>query len=170
MKVKDVMTATSLKFCSPETKLHNAAKTMKASNCGALPVVDKQKKVLGIVTDRDICLSLAQKQVKATVGQIMPTKVFTVKTDDDISTAFRQMRTNQIGRLPVIDEQGKLKGIVSLHNLINNTISNGKEDLGAISSDGENLLKTIQAVTDRYNGKISVKEKKTSTLKRSKTT
>jgi CBS-domain-containing membrane protein len=69
-----------------------------------------------------------------------------------VSAALRQMRTNQIGRLPVVDEKGTLKGIVSLHNLINNKVGEGKRELGDVSSPGENLFKTMQAVTNRYNG------------------
>lgn len=157
MKVKEIMTARSLRFCSPETKLHNAAKTMKAGNCGALPVIDKQKKVIGLVTDRDIALSLAKKQTnpsKANVGDIISKRVYTVNQNDNLSDALAQMRTNQIGRLPVIDDARKLKGIVSMHNLINQAARNGKMELGRISSGGENLAKTIQAITNRYsNGK-----------------
>jgi CBS-domain-containing membrane protein len=161
MKVKEIMTARSLKFCSPETKLHNAAKTMKAGNCGALPVLNKEKKVIGLITDRDIALSLAQKQAKSAaqvnVAEIMAKKVHTVNSNDEITTALRQMRTNRIGRLPVVDKKGTLKGIVSLHNLIsqaNGKISS-KVELGTFSSSGENLLKTMQAITSRYsNGRI----------------
>lgn len=163
MKVKEVMNASSLKYCTPETKLHNAAKTMKANNCGALPVVNEEKKVLGIITDRDICLSLAKKSSqpleKRTVAEAMSKKVHTVKSDDEVATALQNMRKNQIGRLPVVDEQGKLKGIVSLHRLINQTVAEGKENLGNISAPGENILKTIEAVTDRYNGKKTEKLK-----------
>ncbi len=155
MKVKEIMTTKSLKYCTPETKLHMAAKTMKTRNCGALPVVDKDKKVLGIITDRDICLSLILEHgtpfIKTTVGQIMPLKIHTVMLNDDISMAFRKMRINQISRLPVVDENGKLKGIVSIHNLINTLFIHGKQGFGDIYSSGENLSKTIMAVTDKYN-------------------
>ena len=172
MKIKDVMTANSIKYCNPETKLQSAAKTMKVNNCKVLPVVDKDKKVLGLITDRDIALSLSKKQEtsfeKITVGQIMPSKFHAVKTDDHISAAFRQMRTNKVGRLPVVNEQGKLKGIISLHNLINKSISKGKEEFGDISSPGENLLKTIHAVTNRYNGVSASALKTVSAVKKVK--
>lgn len=160
MKVKEIMTADSLKSCTPETKLSNAARIMKTANCGALPVIDKQKNVVGIITDRDICLSLVKKQTKVplTVGKIMAKKIQTIKDEDDVTEAYREMRLNQIGRLPVVDEKGKLKGIVSLHNLINNAISDGKVELGDLSSSDENLLKTIRAITNRYNG-IQKKQK-----------
>ena len=62
MKVKDVMTAETPQYCTPETILQEAAKAMKAINCGPLPVDESEKRVMGIITDRDICLSIAQKQ------------------------------------------------------------------------------------------------------------
>jgi len=164
MKVKKVMTTRLLKYCSPETKLQNAAKAMKAGNCGALPVVDKQKKVIGVITDRDIALSLVKKRGKSAeqvnVAKVMSSKVHTVKVGDDISTVLRQMRTNQIGRIPVVNKKGKLKGMVSLHHLLSQAGNgNGKVEMGTFAESGENLLKTIHALTNRYtNGKGKVKK------------
>lgn len=154
MKVKEVMTAQSVKFCTPETKLTEAVKSMKEGKCGALPVVDQDYRVLGIITDSDICLALAEskstswEQIK--VGEIMSRNVYTVKGEDEISTAFQNMRKNQIGRLPVVDTAGKLNGIVSLHNLIDLSVKGGKKEIWDFSEPGENLLKTIHAVTGRY--------------------
>lgn len=156
MKVKDVMTARSLKFCGPESKVKDVAKIMKDANCGALPIVDENHKVLGIITDRDICLLLAKKQPspldQLTIGELKKSKVYTVSITDDLSTVLRLMRTHQIGRIPVVDDKGLLKGIVSLHNIINKSINNGLNELSEISYSGENLLKTIHAITNRYNG------------------
>ena len=154
MKVKEIMTASSLQFCSPETKLHNAARAMKKANCGVLPVVDKNKKVVGMVTDRDICLSLANKQKKPlskqNVGDIISSKVFSVKAEDDLKTALKQMRTHKIGRLPVVDKSGKLKGILSVHNLLSNSL-NGEAGLGSVSETDENIARTVKALADSYS-------------------
>jgi acetoin utilization protein AcuB len=156
MKVKEIMTARPLKYCSPETKLHNAAKTMKIANCGALPVINKDKIVVGFITDRDIALTLARKQEKSVaqmeVSKAMSLKVHTVKAEDDVSTALRQMRTYQVGRVPVVDGKGKLKGIVSMHNLISQSGSvKSKVDVGTLASPRENLLRTMHAITNRYS-------------------
>lgn len=168
MKVKEVMIAEALQYCTPETRLQEAAKAMKSSNCGALPVVDNEKRVLGIVTDRDICLSLAQKQeipiADRKVAEIMTRNVHTVESDDELSAAYHRMRKNQIGRLPVVDEKGKLKGIVTLHRLINKQVKEGKHNLGDINAPGENLIKTIQAVTDRYRGTTEAAKKTLTTV------
>ncbi|MBI4944965.1 MAG: CBS domain-containing protein [Bacteroidetes bacterium] len=154
MKVKEIMTVNSLKYCSPETQLHNAVKTMKSGNCGALPVIDKNKKVVGMITDRDIALSLAKKLAtspsKLPVRKIMSSKVHSVNADDDINTALREMRTSKIGRIPVTDSQGKLLGVLSIHNLLSQS-DNGTTNLGTLTDHGESIAKTIKALSDRYN-------------------
>jgi CBS domain-containing protein len=158
MKVKEIMTANALKFCTPETNIHNAAQSMREANCGALPVVDRNKRVLGIITDRDICLSLAQNTNKAiehrTVGEIMTRDVKTIRGTEDVSEALRKMRERKIGRLPVVDEQGSLQGIVSLNKLLNFSVAKGKEAVGDVHAAGENLMKTLQAVATRREAKL----------------
>lgn len=157
MKVKDVMTADSLRHCTLETKLHNVAKTMKESNRGALPILDKEDKVVGIITDRDIAIALAEKKEKKiadlTIKDILSSsKVHTVKLDDPIDKVLQEMRKNKIGRLPVTDQEGKLKGMISVNNLLSQSLA-AKEDLGEITSREENLAKTIKTLFDRNNSK-----------------
>ena len=153
MKVQEVMTASSLKYCSPSTKLHVAAKAMKIANCGVLPVVDRNKKIVGIITDRDICLSLAHTLNKPmndrNFGDIISKEVHFVNVNDDLTIALKQMRVNKVGRLPVVDRMGKLVGILSLHNLLSKMLDN-KYEMGSLSDTGENFAKTIKALSDRY--------------------
>src|ERR1035437_4523458 len=150
MKVKDLMTTSSLKYCSEDTKLRNVAKLMEEGNCGVLPVLDKNKKVIGIVTDRDVSLALSKKHEGATakleVEEIMSKKVHSVLAEDNLTEALKEMRINKIGRLPVLDEEGKLKGILSLHNLLAQTTTNPKLDIAQLKSSEENILKTIIAL------------------------
>lgn len=164
MKVKNVMTAQSVKFCTKDANLQEVAKKMRVNNCGALPVVDKDNKVVGIITDRDICLSLSKKSIipagDRKVRDAMTKKIVTVHGSDEISVAYQQMRKNKVGRLPVVDAKGRLEGIVSLHKLINEAVKRGKNELGEPSASGENLIKTIQAVTNRYNKKELKKKSK----------
>ena len=164
MKVKEVMTTKSLKFCGSESKIHDVVKIMKSVNCRALPVVDKDKKLLGIISDRDICLSLANNKrdilTNLTVGQIMPSKTHVVNHSEDISVAFQQMHVNQINRLPVVDDNGKLKGIISLHKLINKSIDKEKKSFedklqakqvtAKILTPKNNLLIDVEAATKSF--------------------
>lgn len=154
MKVKDIMTTDSLRQCGPETKLPEAAQTMKARNCGALPVVDKNKKVVGIITDRDICLALAKEHSKpaaqTSVSEIMSSKVLTVRETEDLNNALEKMQSNQVGRLPVVNQENQLQGIVSLHTLLSKLTLNKDITPGTSSLHGENILKAIRSVTDKY--------------------
>lgn len=159
MKVKDVMTEDGLKSCTPETKLANAAKIMKENNRGALPVIDKTQKVVGIITDRDICLSIAAKNGKGTndvtVKEVLSKeKPHTIAPDDDIADALKEMRKNKIGRLLVTDDEGKLRGMVSINNILSRAIKKN-EAIGQLKSKDENLAKTIKALFDRNSSKVS---------------
>ena len=157
MKVKEVMTAGTIKSCNSETKLANAAKMMKDDNLGALPVVDKEKKVVGIITDRDICLSLASRNGKAseeiTVKEILSKgKIHTINAEDELEDVLREMRMSRIGRLPVTDKDGRLKGMISVNNLLSRAIMKN-EAIGELNAKEENLAKTIKALFDRNNAK-----------------
>ena len=153
MKVKEMMTSTALKYCVPGTKLHEAAAIMKEANCGALPVVDENRRILGMITDRDICLSLADSYKKPhpqlPVEDIMSPHVLSVHIDDHIARVLKKMRTRKIGRLPVVDDNKKLQGIITIHDLVSGTFS-GKADLVDILSSGESISKTIKALNQRY--------------------
>lgn len=153
MKVKELMTSGELKYCSPDTKIASAAKIMKESNRGALPVLDKDKKVVGLITDRDLCLTLANGKPisKLSVKEILPdTKLHTVKPEDDVKTVLQTMRTNKIGRLPVTDESGKLKGMISVNNLLTRAVTKN-EPIGQLKTKDESLAKTIKVLFDRNN-------------------
>ena len=134
---------------------------MKETNYGALPVIDKNEKVIGIVTDRDVCLSLvkhekqfAELSVKDAIAHL---KVHSVKAEDTIKDALHEMRKNKVVRLPITDKEGKLKGLISINNILSHAITK-KEDLGNISSTDENLAKTIKTLFDR-NSSLKTEKK-----------
>lgn len=158
MKVQNVMTSETLKYCSPNTNLHEAAMKMREENCGALPVVDSEKKVIGIVTDRDLCLALTKNistpVQELTVDEVMTKKVHSIYEKDDISYAFERMRKNKVQRLPVKDEHDTLKGIISLDDLVIHSLENGGKEVGMFYEPGENLLKTLDAISSRHEAKL----------------
>ncbi|MGP8217243.1 MAG: CBS domain-containing protein [Bacteroidia bacterium] len=80
----------------------------------------------------------------------MGKEIHTINESDDISAAYREMRTNHIGRLPVVDNEDKLKGMLSIHNLVSRSFD-GQED--HVAAPGENISKTIKALADRYSKK-----------------
>jgi CBS domain-containing protein len=119
MKVKDLMTS-SPKSCSTFTTLNGAAQIMWDNDCGFVPVVDNEGRVAGVITDRDICMA-AYLQGGALTGALvtsaMSKQVFCCRPDDDVSAAEEIMRDKQVRRLPVLDGQSRLVGIISLNDI-----------------------------------------------------
>ena len=120
MEVRECMTRNP-KFAVVETSLTEAARIMARGDFGALPVARPQGTVIGIVTDRDICMAVANEDrppSAISVGEIMTRRVHTCRPEDDVETAMQIMRGHRVRRLPVITEQGKLLGILSMDDVV----------------------------------------------------
>jgi len=91
-------------------------------DCGCVPVVDTHGKLVGIVTDRDLCMAAYTQGVplgSIPVERAMSPKVISCSRSDDLDTAHHLMRTYEIHRIPVVDSRGRLAGILSLSDVIN---------------------------------------------------
>jgi CBS-domain-containing membrane protein len=97
---------------------------MKEKDIGPIPVVDDRngKFLVGIVTDRDLALNIVandEQPSKITVSQIMSENVVCCQPEDDIEDALELMQTHQVRRIPVIDSEGRLLGIISQGDVAN---------------------------------------------------
>lgn len=120
MEVRECMTRNP-RFAVVDTSLTEAARIMANGGFGTLPVVSPQGTVIGIVTDRDICVAVANEQrppSAVTVGEIMNRRVQTCRPDDDVETAMQIMRGHRVRRLPVITPEEKLLGILSMDDVV----------------------------------------------------
>jgi len=120
MKVEDIMTR-DVQCCGPDTNLAAAAKMMWDSDCGALPILNVQGQVMGMITDRDICMAASTKNKTPsaiTAWETASGKAITCRLDDDIQTAMDLMERERIRRLPVVDDDGILQGILSMNDLV----------------------------------------------------
>ena len=120
MKVREIMT-TDVKTCRPETNLAEVVKLMWEQDCGVLPVVKSDGKVSGMITDRDICVAIATRGWTAdriAVRDVTAGKVSTCAPDDDAIAALQTMKSQRVRRLPVVDAAGRLKGILSLNDIV----------------------------------------------------
>ena len=120
MKAKDFMTS-PVQCCGPDTNLAAAAGMMWDSDCGILPVVDREGKVIGLITDRDICMAVATKHRLAsdiTAWETISGKVHGCSPQDDLKEALAAMAKFRVRRLPVVDENGLLRGMLSLNDLV----------------------------------------------------
>jgi FOG: CBS domain len=122
MKVKEIMTPDA-KACAETANLAKAAELMSHNNCGILPVVTAGGKVVGLITDRDICVAAAknnQSLASMRVEEVITGNVHACCPEDDIQAALRTMRENKVRRLPVIDAEGMLSGILSMDDVLLN--------------------------------------------------
>lgn len=120
MKVKEIMTSNP-NACADTADLAKAAELMSQNNCGIIPVVTTTGKVVGLISDRDICVAAARKNEKLAgikVGEVISGDVYSTRPDDDIHTALKTMREHKVRRLPVIDAGGKLQGILSMDDVL----------------------------------------------------
>ena len=113
----DVMTR-DLTCCIPTDTVQAVAQSMKAQDVGAMPVVDSQerRKLIGIVTDRDLAMKVVAEDrdsSKTTVQDVMSSKVVVCKTEDDWQVALDAMAKHQLRRIPLVDDQGRIAGIIA---------------------------------------------------------
>lgn len=114
MRLNEVMTANPA-CCTRDTPLRQVAQMMIDNDCGLIPVVDDQRKPLGVVTDRDIAVRAIAggRDGSCSAGDCMTTPVQTVAVDSSLADCCAAMESGQLRRVPVVDAQGRICGIVS---------------------------------------------------------
>lgn len=121
MRVEKLMSQPA-NTCGPQDSLEQAASLMWSSDCGCLPVTtgDGVQHLEGIITDRDICMA-ALFQGKPLrdlkVADAMAKTVLTCRSSDDLEEVERTMQAEQVRRLPVVDEDGAVIGVISMADL-----------------------------------------------------
>ena len=136
MKAKDMMTMNP-SVVTPETSVQDAARLMQSEDTGVLPVVESQQslRLIGMITDRDLALRVvAEGRMSATVSDAMSTGVRSAKPDDDAKDVMELMAREQVRRIPIVDEQGMVVGIVSQADIVR-------------EGDDKRAEKTIEAIS-----------------------
>lgn len=116
-KCRDVMTE-DLVFCTPQDTVSKVAQLMKREDIGPVLIVDNErsKTLVGIVTDRDLALKVVgegRDPQKTKVEDVMTRKLITCHADDNVENAMKAMAQYQLRRIPVVNENMKLVGIIS---------------------------------------------------------
>lgn len=120
MLVENVMTR-DVETCRPEDNLSAAASVMWRKDCGVVPVVDEEGRVVGMITDRDICMALATRPQTASevpVADVMSRDVRSCNAVDDIRDALETIGRERLRRLPVVDSDGRLAGVLSVSDIV----------------------------------------------------
>jgi len=116
-KCSDVMTKNPV-CCLPTDSVSKAAQLMKAENVGSIPVIEDEQtmKLIGIVTDRDLAVQVVAPERDAgstQVSDVMTYEVVSCRASDDVQKAVDAMSQHQLRRMPVIDSDHRIVGIIS---------------------------------------------------------
>lgn len=121
MHVSEIMHSPA-ECCCPETNLDTVAKLMWDHDCGAIPVVDDSNKPIGILTDRDIAMgsTLNHKPLWEIRSKEITNNrpLYTCNYNDDIRLALETMEREKVRRLPVVNNDGELQGILSVDDIV----------------------------------------------------
>lgn len=146
MKVKEVMTPNAIAIWLTES-LGDAAELMWKNDCGVLPVIKDGRKVIGMITDRDICMAAAMRDSKpssVSIEEVMTGQVYSVNAEDNIDKALEAMQEHKVRRLPVVNAEGELEGILAMNDVVlHANASDGAATDGIGHAD---VVKTFQAI------------------------
>ena len=137
MKISEVMTR-DVQTVSPDQPVQEAANFMLSADAGSIPVIEGER-LIGMITDRDIAVRGIAKGYgpETPVRELMTDDLIVVRIDDDVEEAATKMSDAQVRRLPVIDSDERLCGIVSLGDLSRETDTDcASEALEGVSQPG----------------------------------
>jgi CBS domain-containing protein len=124
----------------PHQTLNDAAQLMWERDCGWLPVTEHGGHVVGVLTDRDVCMAAytrGRSLDELAVAGTMCTDLQSCRADDGVDVAESKMRIYRVRRLPVVDDQGVLVGVLSITDLVRK---------GAIAA--EDAIATLAAIAE----------------------
>ncbi len=118
MKIKDIMSK-DVQIVSPKDFLPEVARKMQNADCGSILVAEDDR-LIGVITDRDLalrCVAEAHHPAKTTAEQVMTKEMLYCHDNDEMEKVALNMTKNKVRRLPVLDKDKRLVGIVSLGDL-----------------------------------------------------
>jgi CBS domain-containing protein len=121
IKCREIM-SNNVSTAKRDATLQDVAKLLRDNDIGILPIVeDGTNKLVGLVTDRDIVVRAVadgKSVISTNVGDVMTTELFSAKPDDFVFEAVRTMGDKQVRRVPIVDDEGILQGIVSMADVV----------------------------------------------------
>jgi CBS-domain-containing membrane protein len=136
-----------VRSCGTNDNLQRAAQIMWENDCGAVPVTAEDGRVVGMVTDRDICMAAytqGQPLWNIPVPSAMANQVHVVREADSLDVVETLMRNVRVRRVPVIDADGRLKGIVSMNDLARHSRRSGGRNADGLS--GDSIVQTLASI------------------------
>ncbi|HLJ73042.1 MAG TPA: CBS domain-containing protein [Thermoanaerobaculia bacterium] len=126
--IRDVMTANPV-YVSDKDSIRDVARIMAREDTGVVPVCDNSRKIIGMITDRDIVVRLVAEgkdPANAKVNEAMTKNVRAVKEDSTIDEALNVMKSAEVRRVPVVNSRNEIVGIVSMGDIAKETQQRGQ--------------------------------------------
>jgi CBS domain-containing protein len=120
MRIQELM-SNKVRSCSEDADLATVAKVMWDGDVGFVPVLNEQRHLVGVITDRDICIAAATRALSPAsirVRDVMSRDVSTCRETDDIRAAVEALKGRRVRRIPIVDHQNRLVGILSTNDLV----------------------------------------------------
>jgi len=146
MDVQTIMTPNPF-VATRHSTLADVAKIMADHEIGVVPIVDAGERVVGILTDRDLCKAIASMNrppAEIAAIELASKPVVCCDAHDDLASALKIMRQRHIRRLPVVDERGQLRGILSIDDVVLRS-EDERESGGSPVSFGDAVM-TLKAI------------------------
>ena len=135
MKARDIMTENPA-CITPETSARQAARLMEDHDVGSLPVVESEgnRRLVGVVTDRDLALRVLGRgeSPEVQVREVMSSTVHCCRAEDGLDEVENAMAKNQVRRIPIVDENNRVLGMVAQADLARERKAVGAKDLGKV--------------------------------------
>jgi len=154
MQVRELMSR-NIHVCLPGDTLDRAARIMWDHDIGVVPVVDRAHRLLGIVTDRDACMAAYTQNKRLSeisTHDVMSRKIFAVHPEDQLPRALEAMRQAQVRRIPVIDEDETLVGMLTQNDLIREATRELRRGNRAFADE---ILQTLSSVSNPRTGSFA---------------
>jgi CBS domain-containing protein len=148
MNASELMTK-AVKTCGPEDSLQRAAQIMWDADCGAVPVVDARGRVVGMITDRDVCMAAYTQGTslrEILVSNVMAKMIHSVSEGDSVDAVEELMRRTQVRRVPVLDGGGRLKGILSMGDLARHAHRSAFRKADGLN--GDRIVQTLAGICE----------------------
>lgn len=129
--------------CTANDTVVQAARIMHDHRCGFVPVVDDRGFVVGVVTDRDVCIAVGDQNramARIPVEDVMSRPVFSCFEDENLKVTLGTMARRHVRRLPVLDKHGRLQGILSIDDIIQAPSKRG-------SPSAEEIMAALKGIT-----------------------
>ena len=147
MKVQDMMSK-PVTTCAMQDTLNTVAQKLWDLDCGALPVVDPDQRPVAVITDRDVCMAAfttGKPLDDLRVMGSMSKQIWTCRAQEEVNSAALRMAKHGVRRLPVVDAEGRLVGMLSLNDLATAAAKEPPQKLTAATADAMRVLQAVCA-------------------------